>query len=119
MGTQPDPITEAAPIAAAVVDVLGDDLLGLYLYGSAVAGGLHRDSDIDVFAVVDRSLDGDVRTTLADSLLRLSGRWPRSGPARPVELTVVVHDDLVPWRFPPRVNFGYGEWLRAEFEQGL
>ncbi len=115
---QPDPDTETAPIARAVANVLGDGLAGLYLYGSAVAGGLRQDSDIDLFAVVDRSLGGATRHALAGELLRISGRWPRSGPARPVELTVVVRDDLVPWRFPPRSDFVYGEWLRAEFERG-
>ena len=118
MGAQPDANTEAAPIARAVADVLGDDLAGLYLYGSAVTGGLRHDSDIDLFAVVRSSLGSEVRKALADVLLRISGRWPRSGPARPVELTVVVRDELVPWRFPPRTDFVYGEWLRAEFERG-
>jgi streptomycin 3"-adenylyltransferase len=37
---------------------------------------------------------------------------------RPVELTVVATPDLVPWRFPPRTDFQYGEWLRDEFERG-
>ncbi|MFD4405613.1 aminoglycoside adenylyltransferase family protein [Nocardia sp. NPDC058499] len=118
MGAQPDPITEATPIARAVADVLGDGLAGLYLYGSAVTGGLRHDSDIDLFAVVRSSLGSEVRKALADVLLRISGHWPRSGPARPVELTVVVRDELVPWRFPPRSDFVYGEWLRAEFERG-
>ncbi len=98
--------------------MLGDNLAGLYLYGSAVAGGLRHDSDIDLFAVVEGSLAGDVRKSLVDMLLHTSGRWPRSGPARPVELTVVVRDEVVPWRFPPRSDFVYGEWLRAEFEHG-
>lgn len=117
MRAQPDPNTEAAPIARAITEVLGDDLAGLYLYGSAVAGGLRHDSDIDLFAVAGNSLGDDVRKALADILLRISGRWPRSGPARPVELTVVVRDEVVPWRFPPRSDFVYGEWLRAEFER--
>ncbi|MFI1461093.1 aminoglycoside adenylyltransferase family protein [Nocardia carnea] len=118
MGAQPDPNIEAAPIARAVTEVLGDGLAGLYLYGSAVAGGLRHDSDIDLFAVVESSLGVDVRKALVDTLLRLSGRWPRSGPARPVELTVVVRDEVRPWHFPPRSDFVYGEWLRAEIERG-
>ncbi|WP_280415561.1 aminoglycoside adenylyltransferase family protein [Nocardia carnea] len=118
MGALPDPNTEATPIARAIAEVLGDDLAGLYLYGSAVAGGLRRDSDIDLFALVENPLGGEVRKALAETLLRISGPWPRSGPARPVELTVVVRDEVVPWRFPPRSEFVYGEWLRAEFERG-
>ena len=31
-------------------DVLGKDLLGVYLYGSAVVGGLQKYSDLDLFA---------------------------------------------------------------------
>lgn len=112
----PDP--EVAPIARAVAEVLGDNLTGLYLYGSAVSGGWHHDSDIDLLAVVGASLGDGIRNILTDTLLRVSGRWPRSGPERPVELTVVVRDDLVPWRYPPRSDFVYGEWLRAEFERG-
>lgn len=118
MGAQTDPNTEADPIARAVTEVLGDSLAGLYLYGSAVKDGLRHDSDIDLYAVVEGPLDDDIRKALADKLLRTSGRWPRSGPARPVELTVVVRDEVVPWRFPPRSDFVYGEWLRAEIERG-
>jgi Domain of unknown function (DUF4111) len=36
-----------------------------------------------------------------------------------VELTVVVQSDVRPWRYPPRCEFQYGEWLRAEFERGV
>ncbi|MEU1983920.1 aminoglycoside adenylyltransferase family protein [Nocardia sp. NPDC019395] len=118
MDARPDPEIEAGPLARAVAEVLGDGLIGLFLYGSAVAGGLRHDSDLDLLAVVDTSLRCDVRKKLAGTLMRVSGRWPRSGPARPVELTVVVHDELVPWRYPPRADFVYGEWLRAEFERG-
>ncbi|WP_280401354.1 aminoglycoside adenylyltransferase family protein [Nocardia carnea] len=114
----PDLGTDIAPAVRVTEHALDKNLLGLYLYGSAVTGGWHHDSDIDLLAVVERSLGDEVRKSLADSLLRVSGRWPRSGPARPVELTVVVRGDLVPWRYPPRSDFVYGEWLRPEFERG-
>lgn len=39
--------------------------------------------------------------------------------ARPVELIVVVQDDVRPWRYPPVCDFLYGEWLRAEYERGV
>jgi streptomycin 3"-adenylyltransferase len=34
--------------------IFGQDLLGVYLYGSAVMGGLQRYSDIDLFVVSNR-----------------------------------------------------------------
>ena len=40
----------------------------------------------------------------------------RRGPARPVELTVVVQSDVRPWRYPPRQEFLYGDWLRDTYE---
>jgi len=33
----------------------GPDLLGVYLYGSAVVGGLQKYSDIDLFIVTNRA----------------------------------------------------------------
>lgn len=37
---------------------------------------------------------------------------------RPVELMVITVSDVVPWQFPPRAEFVYGEWLREELEAG-
>ncbi|WP_222844617.1 aminoglycoside adenylyltransferase domain-containing protein [Saccharomonospora sp. CUA-673] len=65
--------------------------------------------------MAERSLTGEQRRALTDGCLRLSGM---SGDVRPVELTVVVREDVVPWRFPPTGDFLYGEWLRSEFEAG-
>jgi Domain of unknown function (DUF4111) len=39
-------------------------------------------------------------------------------PARPVELTIVVQSEVRPWRYPPRRELQYGEWLRDELERG-
>lgn len=39
--------------------------------------------------------------------------------ARPVELIVVVQDDVRPWRYPPVCDFLYGEWLREGYERGV
>jgi streptomycin 3"-adenylyltransferase len=33
-------------------------------------------------------------------------------------LTVAVQSDVRPWRYPPRLDFIYGDWLRPEFERG-
>ncbi|WP_030667216.1 aminoglycoside adenylyltransferase family protein [Streptomyces rimosus] len=90
-------------------DTLGPDLLGTYLHGSAVLGGLAPASDLDVLAVTRRSLDDRQRRALLAGLLEISGR---TATVRPVELTVVVRSEIRPWRFPPTGDFLYGEWLR-------
>lgn len=91
--------------------VLGESLLGVYLFGSAVVGGLRPDSDVDILAVVKESLPDEARRRLATKLMAISGR---SGDpvSRPIELTVMKLSEAVPWRYPPQSEFVYGEWLR-------
>ncbi|MFC8662320.1 aminoglycoside adenylyltransferase family protein [Streptomyces sp. NPDC057199] len=103
----------------AVLDVLGAEVAGVFLHGSAVLGGLRPDSDLDVFVVARRRMTDRERRDLLQGLLGISGRGARNGePARPVELIVVAQGDVRPWRYPPRCDFLYGEWLREEFERG-
>lgn len=93
-------------------------IVGLYLYGSAVAGSLRPDSDLDLFAVVDRGLTGEEKARIVDGLLPISGRETRPPSWRPIELTVVAQPKVRPWRYPPRMELQYGEWLRADLVEG-
>jgi streptomycin 3"-adenylyltransferase len=108
--------------AAAVVDVVqrtfGADVRGIYVYGSAVVGGLKSASDLDLVAVVGRPSTHAQRVSLGEQLIPISRRGLRPVDWRPVELTVVASADLTPWTFPPRTDFQYGEWLREEFDRG-
>ncbi len=97
---------------------LPHDLVGVYLHGSAVLGGLRPDSNLDVLVVSRRSLEKSERIALLNGLLDISGRRARRIPGRPVKLTVVVDADVNPWRYPARVDFQYGEWLRSDYERG-
>ncbi|MBI4939862.1 MAG: DUF4111 domain-containing protein [Actinobacteria bacterium] len=99
-------------VVDAVRRVLGGDLVGVYLYGSATSSGLRPESDVDLLAVVRSPLGPRVRPLL-DAVLARSGR--RHG-LRPVELTVVVADRVRPWRYPPPRELQYGEWLRSGLE---
>ncbi|PGH49178.1 aminoglycoside adenylyltransferase family protein [Streptomyces sp. Ru87] len=99
-----------------VGDVLGAEVVGVYLHGSAVLGGLRPASDLDVLVVSRRSMDGRERRALLDGLLERSGS---ANGVRPVELTVVVRSEVSPWRYPPTGDFLYGEWLREDYEAGL
>ena len=99
-------------------DVLGASLLGAYLHGSAVLGGLRPTSDLDILAVIDRPTTEDERGTITHGLLEISGRRATRGPARPVELMIVVQSKVRPWPDSPQVELQYGEWLRDEYEAG-
>lgn len=101
-----------------VREVLGSDALGAYLFGSIVAGGLRPRSDLDLLVVASRRLTPDERRAIITRLLPLSGRGDPSGRSRPVELTIVVQADVRPWRYPPRLELLYGDWLRPDFERG-
>jgi predicted nucleotidyltransferase len=96
-----------------VTDILGADVVGAYLHGSAVLGRLRARSDVDIFVVTKRRLAAAEKRRLVASLLDIS-RHPR-----PIELTVAVHDEIRPWRYPPRMDFQYGDWWRAEYERGI
>jgi predicted nucleotidyltransferase len=100
-------------VVSLVREVLGSDLVGAYLFGSAVLGGLRHESDIDVLALSRRPTTREDKQAVVDSLLAISGREGRR-----VELTIVVESDVRPWRFPPRFDFQYGDWLRRDFEDG-
>ncbi|MEV5597152.1 aminoglycoside adenylyltransferase family protein [Streptomyces sp. NPDC052496] len=95
--------------------ILGPDALGVHLHGSSVLGGLRPASDLDILVVSRRRMSDRQRQALVDSMGALSGF---TGGARPVELTVVVQDEVRPWRFPPTGDFLYGEWLRDTFTAG-
>lgn len=103
---------------ALVSDVLGDGLMGAYLYGSAVAGGLRPASDLDLLLVSKSRTSPAQRRALIAGLRPLSARDARPRGWRPVELTIATLPDIAPPRYPPHVDFQSGEWLRAQFDAG-
>ena len=112
------PHEQIATVLAMLEETLGPSLLGTYLYGSAVEGGLRPDSDVDLFGVVERRLTADEQRGIIGALLPISGRATRRPGWRPIEVTLVVNQDVQPWRYPPRLELHYGEWLRSEFLSG-
>jgi len=107
----------------AAVDVIRGGLrdaqiVGLYLYGSAVGGGLRPDSDLDLFAVTDRRLTAGEKARILEGLLPISDRVKRPRTWRPIEATIVARPEVRPWRYPPRMELQFGEWRRAEMLLG-
>lgn len=116
--TIPEITNEAIQAQLVVEDVLGDSIIGIYLFGSAVVGGLRHESDVDILVAVSRPPGLWQRKALVARLMDVSGAIGNSQTIRPLELTVVTISDVMPWQFPPRAEFVYGEWLRAQFEAG-
>ena len=105
-------------VLALVREVLDSDAIAAYLFGSAVLGGLKLESDLDVLVVSKRPTTREEKQQLVDRLLAISGRLTPEGRWRRIELTIVVEGDIKPWRYPPRFDFQYGDWLRSDFERG-
>lgn len=108
---------QIANVVDCLLSVLGETLVGAYLHGSAVLGGLHPGSDLDVLAVNSRPTSDAEKDDLVGRLLVISGKGPAQAQPRPVELTIVVQTDVRPWRYPPRRDFQFGEWWRDRFER--
>lgn len=110
---------EAMRALRAARDIFGDALLAAYLHGSAVAGGLRPDSDVDLLLVSDRATTGTERARLLHMLMAISARPGNGEGIRPVELILFDRAALSPAAYPARSEFTYGEWLRDAFEAGL
>ena len=93
-------------------------ILGIYLYGSATMGRLRPDSDLDILILIEQHLDARERKFLTERLLALSV-YPACAEKRPLEVTVLSKNDIVPWKFPPKCEYMYGEWLRHDMEKGI
>jgi predicted nucleotidyltransferase len=105
--------------ARVVQSRFGNALSAVYLHGSAVAGGLRPNSDIDILVIVDRPTTQTAREGLVAELMEVSGRYPVEPDApHPIELTVFLRRDLTHIVYPARSEFVYGEWLRTAFEAG-
>lgn len=101
-----------------VKEIFGQDLLGVYLYGSSIFGGLQKYSDIDLFVVSDRATTHEEKIKLVINLLQISGVYMKSTKL-PIEMTIVEKTEINPWHYPPNFDFQYGDWLREQFESGI
>jgi predicted nucleotidyltransferase len=110
-------------LLALVREVLSDDLVGAYVHGSAVLGGMLPTSDLDLLVVSRRELAPDERRHLVTHLLVLSAPPDSEGhgrsETRPIELSIVTESAVRPWRFPPEMEFQYGDWMRDDYVAGV
>lgn len=98
--------------------VLGENLLGVYVYGSLLMGGMQKYSDIDLFAITSKETTKQEKEKFEKALLKISGIYAVSKELKPIELIIVVKSEVNPWHYPPSFDFLYGDWLRKDFEAG-
>jgi streptomycin 3"-adenylyltransferase len=105
-------------VVSLVRETLPGAVLGIYLHGSSVFGTLKPGSDLDLFAVASRRTTDAERRGLIERLLPISGRGDPTGRSRSIGLEIVAQADVRPWRYPPRLDFQFGDWYRPEFAKG-
>ncbi|NUB36334.1 nucleotidyltransferase domain-containing protein, partial [Azospirillum brasilense] len=115
---EPRSCEQTVAAAAVVRDILGAAASAAYLYGSAVAGGLRPNSDLDILVVTERSLSDDERVAIIRQLLPISGSAAIGGPRRPLELTILARPALIPWRHPGCLRLHHGAWVWPQFARG-
>ena len=116
----PSEISDQVSRACAIIDRhLGPVLQAIHLYGSALDGGLKPRSDIDLLVTVSTHLDETSGQALQQDLLAISALPGENDTLRALEVTVVTCNELVPWRYPPRRELQFGEWLRDDLRAGI
>ena len=87
--------------------ILGENLVGVYLHGSLAMGCFNpRRSDLDLLVICERRTGVEQKRQLAELLLRVS-----LAPC-PVELCVLAHNQLHPWRHPAPFDLHFSEAWR-------
>lgn len=103
---------QVSAVTALLQKILQKQLIGVYLYGSAVLGGLKHESDLDILAIIKGYLNEEHRLILTKQLLELSGKTGDKN-NRPLEVTIISENILSLTEKIPECEYMYGEWLRA------
>ncbi len=78
-------------------EILGDNLVGIYLHGSYVMGCFNpQKSDLDLIVVVNEKMDGASKREVMDMVVSLNEK----GPAKGIEMSVVTKDVCKPFVYP-------------------
>lgn len=78
-------------------DILGDNLVGVYLHGSAAMGCFNpQKSDIDLLIVVENSVPDEAKLAFMERLVKLNDKAPEKG----IEMSIVKHSVCNPFCYP-------------------
>lgn len=97
------------------VNILEDNLTGIYLHGSAVMGCFHeKKSDIDLLIVIKDSLSNEKKRRYMDMVVALN----RQAPAKGLELSIVRQDVCDPFVYPTpfelHFSITHSDWYQSD-----
>ena len=97
--------------------ILKDNLVGIYLHGSAMMGCFDPEkSDIDLIIVVDHSLTDPVKRAYMDMVVGYNAM----GPAKGIEMSIVRREVCKPFIYPTpfelHFSAGHLKWYREDPE---
>lgn len=96
-------------------DILGNNLVGIYLHGSAVMGCFNdKKSDIDLLVVINRNLSDEDKLRYMDMVVELNAFAPSKG----IELSIVRKSVCKPFIYPTPFELHFSvahlEWYKRE-----
>lgn len=110
--TFPEARAQLDRLCSGLREILGDRLQGVLLHGSLATAGFDPGrSDLDVLVIVSRRPLDAQYASLGALLLEISCT------PHPLELSLLLENDLDPWRHPCPHLLHYGESHRLDFEQ--
>lgn len=98
-------------------NILGDNLTGIYLHGSAAMGCFHnRKSDIDLLVVVKNDISNEIKRQYMDMVVELNREAPEKG----IELSIVKEAVCKPFLYPTPFELHFSimhlEWYQSNPE---
>jgi predicted nucleotidyltransferase len=96
------------------IDLLGDNLIDIYLHGSAVTGCFNAEkSDIDLLTVVENDLSYETKKMYMDMTIEFNKEAPPKG----MELSIVKEEFLKPFAYPTPYELHFSlmhlDWYRS------
>ena len=96
-------------------EILQDNLVGVYLHGSAVMGCYNpAKSDIDLIVVVKNSMPDAVKKSFMDMVVELN----QNGPAKGIEMSIVKQNYCNPFVYPTpfelHFSVGHIDWYKND-----
>lgn len=95
-------------------EILKDNLVGIYLHGSAAMGCFHeKKSDVDLVVVVNTGISNEIKLRYMDMIVELNSHAPEKG----IEISLVRRDVCKPFVYPTPFELHFSalhlEWYKA------